>query len=71
MNSRNGYDAIAIRSRGAVGNRKLGPASTPSAVPKPANISDHTAAKTTPPAAVRAARATNRLRVVRVKSSPV
>ena len=71
MNSRNGYDAIAIRSRGAVGNRKLGPASAPSTVPKPANISDHTVAKTTPPAAVRAVRATNRLRVVRVKSSPV
>src|SRR5258708_31923506 len=71
MNSRNGYDAIAIRSRAAAGKRMLGPASVASAVPIPANSPGHTPAHTTAPAAEPAASARNRLRVVGLKAAPV
>jgi len=81
MKSRNGYDAIAIRSRAAAGNCIAGEAAwNCNAVPNPestAKISfspGHTPAQASAPAALPLASAKNRLRVVRgffAKTAPV
>src|SRR5260370_19207310 len=49
MRSRNGYDAIAIRSRAAAGKRRLGPASAANAVAILADGPRHTPAPNTTP----------------------
>ncbi len=82
MCSRNGYDAIAIRSRAAVGNCIFGAdefagkaGSSPMSAATPVSIAasnpGHTPAQTTTPAAEPAACARNFRRVVCLKTAPV
>jgi hypothetical protein len=77
MNSRNGYEAIAIRSRAAAGNCIFGAESPVNAVLNAESAAKiffspgHIPAQTNVPTAGLAACARNRLRVVIAKTAPV